>query len=102
MADETAEIDSNEDGVFIEFKVSKESIDSAKSENASLTKEMIDNLDDVIEAMCLAEEQDVSTEALETIEDIQLRLKCHMNLQSIGNLKLKVKQHNVPFNDISI
>ncbi|KAL4226199.1 hypothetical protein ACF0H5_014185 [Mactra antiquata] len=54
---------------------------------STLTKEAIDGLDDILDALSLLEDNGVSTDALDSFEDVQMRLKCHMNLQTIGNVK---------------
>ncbi|XP_045166443.2 uncharacterized protein LOC123529918 [Mercenaria mercenaria] len=56
----------------------------------ALTLDVINGIDDVIEAMTLAEEHGINIDELDSVEEIQTRLKCHMTLMNEGNLKLKM------------
>ena len=56
----------------------------------SLTIEAVNDLKDAIEAMELAEDHGINIDELESVEEIQTRLKCHLKLVNEGNLKEKV------------
>lgn len=65
-------------------------LDSTNDEDSELTVEAINDLDDVVEAMTLAEKHHIEIDNLESLAEIQTRLKCHLTLLLEGNLKAKV------------
>lgn len=64
--------------------------DSTNDEDSELTVEAIKDLDDVVEAMILAEKHHIEIDNLESLAEIQTRLKCHLTLLNEGNLKANV------------
>ncbi|XP_060586734.1 bacterial dynamin-like protein isoform X2 [Ruditapes philippinarum] len=58
--------------------------------NSTLTLEAIDKLKDAISAMELAEDHDINIDELDSVDEIQTRLKCHVKLINEGNLKHKM------------
>jgi hypothetical protein len=58
--------------------------------NSTLTLEAINKLKDAISAMELAEDHDINIDELDSVDEIQTRLKCHLKLINEGNLKHKV------------
>jgi hypothetical protein len=59
--------------------------------NSTLTLEAINKLKDAISAMELAEDLDINIDELDSVDEIQTRLKCHLKLINEGNLKHKVQ-----------
>jgi len=56
-----------------------------------LTNAMIDAIEDILEAMTVAEDSGVGIDGLETVPEIKARLRSHLNLERHGNCKEKVR-----------